>query len=109
MGKLPSTNLSSQFTGTLPQQRFMDSQKIKAIPVTKGQYTVPEHVTDYGATTKGSTYQTTTATQHQRLLGCGAEEDSDSEDGAYPFGKRLPDGDGRDDDHEGSKCWCTLL
>eukprot|EP01083_Nonionella_stella_P043082 116273_1 len=100
--KLPHTNLSSQFTGTLPQKRYMNNEHIDQIPVTNGEYTIP--------TTTVSKYGATQTTIHQQLLPQRNYHDSDSDDaydddddnGAYPFGKRLPD-------QEDNKCWCNLL
>ena len=96
------------------------------VPVTSGQYTVPEQLTgaaadartDYGSTYRTGTATLTTATGvNQQLLGANAhhdhdhdDDDSDSDgaaDAHYPFGKRLPDGDAAD--HERSKCWCSIL
>eukprot|EP01083_Nonionella_stella_P228377 809405_1 len=102
--KLQHTNLSCQYTGTIPHQREMNNEGINAVPVTNGQYTVPD-TNGYGAT-MNSTVTKTTINQHllpRRMNHHDDSDDYDSEDdeGAYPFGKRL-------DDHEDSKCWCCI-
>jgi len=89
--KLDHTNLGSQFTGTVPQKRYMNNEHVDTVPVTNGQYTIPD--TNYGTTT-------TKTTMNQQLL--GDEDDDDYDDGEYPFGKLLVD-------HEESKCWCIML
>ena len=77
----------------------MNNEKVDQVPVTTGQYTVPERETSthYGATTK-STYKTTVNQQYVNM-----EYESDEEmEGGYPFGRRI-------EDHEDDKCWCTVL
>merc|ERR1719242_1163472 len=94
--KLPPTNLGSQFTGTVPQKRLMDKEHVDQVPVTSGQYTVPEKDTDTqcGGTTR-STYKTTTANPYLTTYANAEyeeyDDDDDEEGSAFPFGKRLPD------------------
>merc|ERR1712130_76858 len=93
--KLKHTNLSSQFTGTLPQKRYMKKKDIDSVPVTNGQYTVPDTNTISSATTK-LLYQQNTSTQGYY------DDDYDSLEGGFPFGKRLPD-------HQETSCCCAIL
>eukprot|EP00484_Ammonia_sp_Unknown_P000346 CAMPEP_0197022338 /NCGR_PEP_ID=MMETSP1384-20130603/3249_1 /TAXON_ID=29189 /ORGANISM="Ammonia sp." /LENGTH=595 /DNA_ID=CAMNT_0042450369 /DNA_START=5 /DNA_END=1792 /DNA_ORIENTATION=- len=110
--KLPSTNLGSQFTGTVPQKRYMNNEEIDQVPVTNGQYTVPDTSQTngqyYGATTTKSMLLPATTNNDDDY------SDSGSEEHGFPFGKRIDDEDNntstnRDGAGEATKCWCTVL
>ena len=107
--KLPHTNLSSQFTGTLPQKRYMNNEHIDQVPVTNGQYTVPDTTgkttkTFYGATTN----KNNKTTINQQLLNSDDDDQEEDDDQHHhPFGKFIPDHESHD--HQDSKCWCIIL
>ena len=87
----------------------MDKEHVDQVPVTTGQYTVPEKETStlYGGTTR-STYKTTTMNPYANVE--YESDDEEDEGSAFPFGKRLDDvADGQAPDHENDKCWCNVL